>query len=71
MTKKECVNRNIGLTFDFIHQVVDQPEILDTIPNSAELDFIDKDLPVKAKEAAKRKKVIRYKVEHMFELVKG
>jgi hypothetical protein len=65
MTKKEYVNRNIGLTFDFIHQVVDRPEILDTIPNGAELDFIDKDLPIKAKVESKKRKIIRYKVEHL------
>lgn len=71
MTKKEYINRNIGLTFDFIHQVVGHPEILDSIPNGAELDFIDKDLPVKVKVSPKRRKIIRYKVEHMFEPVKG
>ncbi len=71
MTKKEYVNRNIGLTFDFIQQVVDHPEILEAIPNGAELDFIDKDMPFKATGEARGKKVIRYKVEHMFEPVKG
>ena len=71
MTKKEYINRNIGLTFGFIQQVVDHPEILEAIPNGAELDFIDKDMPSKAKGEARGKKIIRYKVEHMFEPVKG
>ena len=71
MTKKEFAERNIGMTFDFIKQIVDHPEIIDSLPDGAELDFIDKDLPFKAKEQRKRKKVVRYKVEHIFEPIKG
>jgi len=66
MTKKECAERNIGKTFDFIRQILEIPDILDTIPAGAELDFIDKDMPFKAKEMVKRKKVARYKVTHVF-----
>ena len=66
MTKKECAERNIGKTFDFIRQILEIPDILDTIPDGAELDFIDKDMPFKAKEMVKRKKVARYKVTHVF-----
>ncbi len=40
MTKKEYTERNIGMTFDFIRQIIDHPEIIDTIPDNAELDFI-------------------------------
>ena len=71
MTKKEFAERNIGMTFDFIKQIIDHPEIIDSLPDGAELDFIDKDLPFKAKEQSKRKKVMRYKVEHIFEPIKG
>ena len=39
MTKKEYVERNIGVTFDFVKHVVDHPEHIDTIPDGAELDF--------------------------------
>lgn len=67
MTKKENVERNIGITFDFIRHLIDHPEIIDTIPNGAELDFIDKDMPFKIKEQDKGKKVARYRVEHIFE----
>ena len=66
MTKKECAERNIGMTFDFIKHLIEHPDVLDTIPNGAELDFIDKDMPFKAKEMVKRKKVARYKVAHIF-----
>ncbi|MCR4321228.1 MAG: hypothetical protein NUV74_12945 [Candidatus Brocadiaceae bacterium] len=71
MTKKEYAERNIGLAFDFIRQIIDHPEILDTIPDNAELDFIDKDAPVKVKPPGKGKKVVLYKVERVFAPVKG
>ena len=67
MTKKEHVERNIGMTFDFIRHLVVCPEIIETIQDGAELDFIDKDMPFKTKEMSKGKKVARYKVEHVFE----
>ena len=40
MTKKEYIDRNIGVTFDFVKHVIDHPELIDTIPDGAELDFI-------------------------------
>ena len=70
MTKKDCAERNIGMTFDFIRQILEIPDILDTIPDGAELDFIDKDMPFKAKEILKKKKVVRYKVVHVFVPIK-
>ena len=71
MTKKEYVERNIGVTFDFVKHIIDHPELMDTIPDGAELDFIDKDIPLKTKEQLKKKRVTRYKVQHTFEPVKA
>lgn len=70
MTKKEYAERNIGMTFDFIRHLIEHPETIDTINDGAELDFIDKDMPFRAKTVS-RKKVARYKVEHIFEPIKG
>jgi hypothetical protein len=56
MTKKEYVERNIGVTFDFVRHMIDHPELVDTIPNGAEFYFIDKNMPVKTK-GQKRKKL--------------
>lgn len=50
MTKKEYIERNIGMTFDFIKQLIDHPEAIESIRDGAELDFIDKDMPVRIKE---------------------
>jgi hypothetical protein len=70
MTKKEYIERNIGMTFDFIKQLIDHPEAIEFIPDGAELDFIDKDMPVKIKEETNGEKIVRYKVEHVFEPIK-
>jgi len=67
MRKKEVVEKNIGITFDFIRYLVDHPEMLDSIPDGAELSFIEKDIPVILKELKKSRKVARYRVEHTFE----
>jgi hypothetical protein len=58
MTKKEKINRNIGLTFDFLRQVADNPGIIDKIPNGSVLEFIEKDFPTV--ETGKRKTKRRY-----------
>ena len=70
MTKKEYIERNIGMTFDFIKQLIDHPEAIESIPDGAELDFIDKDMLIKIKEDTNGGKVARYKVEHVFETIK-
>jgi len=67
MTKKEYADRNIGVTFDFVRHIIDHPEIIDTIPEGAELDFIDKDIKLEIKGPAKSRKIARYKVHHIFE----
>ncbi len=70
MTKKEYIERNIGMTFDFIKQLIDYPEAIESIRDGAELDFIDKDMPVRIKEEIEEESVVRYKVEHVFEQIK-
>jgi hypothetical protein len=71
MTKREYVERNIGMTFDFIKYVIDHPETIESLPNGAELDFIDKDLPFKLKKGTKRGRIAKYKVEHVFGPISG
>ena len=56
MTKKERMSRDIGLTFDFLRQVIDNPKILDKIPNGSTLEFIEKDFP-KLEKAANQSKL--------------
>lgn len=55
MTKKETVSRNIGLSFDFIRQVVKEPGLLDKVPDGSSLEFIEKDF-VKKERVIKEKR---------------
>jgi len=43
MTNKEQVNRNIGLTFDFVHSLMENPKLIDQLPEKFRLEFIEKD----------------------------
>jgi len=43
MTNKEVVNRNIGLSFDFMKQIISNPEILEKIDNKSTIEFLQKD----------------------------
>jgi hypothetical protein len=45
MRKDEIVKKNIGLTFDFIRATVTDPHLLDKIPDGAEIEFLETDLP--------------------------
>lgn len=67
MTKKEIIERNIGMTFDFMRFLVEHPEKVKDIPDHAELQFIDKDFPVKEEEKIPGKKTVLYRASHIFE----
>ena len=54
MTNKEKINRNIGLTFDFIHHLIENPELIETLPDQFKLEFIEKDF-TKIEEIKKNK----------------
>ncbi len=45
MTNKETVNRNIGLLFDFVREIIKNPAIADELPNRCEIEFVEKDFP--------------------------
>lgn len=68
MTNKETTERNIGLTFDFLRQIVKNPSIIDKMPGKSIIEFVQKDIPIKEKETIIRpNKYIRVKRE--FELI--
>jgi hypothetical protein len=45
MTQQETINRNIGLTFDFVNCLLDNPNDLDKLPDNFALEFREKDFP--------------------------
>lgn len=73
MTNKETVERNIGLTFDFVNQLIDKPEYIDQLPEEFDVEFIEKDFPnlernlPSSKSSRMRKKLV--KVRNTFDLL--
>jgi hypothetical protein len=73
MTNKETVERNIGLTFDFVNQFIDQPKLADQLPDEFDVEFIEKDFPnlerkqPVTKSSGIRKKLV--KVRNTFDLL--
>jgi hypothetical protein len=68
MTNKETVTRNVGLSFDFIKQMVKNPTMIDEIENNSTIEFLQKDYP----EREKTKKIIAdkfIKVKRDFEMI--
>lgn len=43
MTHKEKINRNIGLTFDYVNYLIDNKEEVEKLPENFKLEFIEKD----------------------------
>lgn len=68
MTNKEYVDRNIGLTFDFLREVVKDPEVLEKIPDNAILEFVEKDF-TKTERPGSVKPDTFIKVRNQFELI--
>ena len=72
MTNKETVTRNIGLTFDFVNHLVDNPILLESLPDKFNLNFVESDFSIttKRKSLRKRKTVVNekyVKVRNTFE----
>ena len=47
MTNKEIVERKIGLAFDYVNFLIDNPAMVDNLPEKYKLEFIEKDFPSK------------------------
>jgi len=43
MTHKETIERNIGLTFDFVNYLIENKEEIEKLPDNFQLEFIEKD----------------------------
>lgn len=61
MTNKETVNRNIGLTFDLIREIIKNPDLAEKIPNNSSIEFIEKDFETRKKSYPKNSKLLRVK----------
>ena len=65
------LKRNIGLTFDFIRAAVADPHLLDKIPEGAEIEFLETDIPrIETEERAdKGNPPVLFKVERNFQVI--
>ena len=43
MTNKETIERNIGLTFDYVNFLIDNKEEIEKLPDNFKIEFIEKD----------------------------
>ena len=73
MTNKETIERNIGLTFDFVNHLIENPDFVENLPGNFKLEFIEKDFPNVEKKQHKNesnteKKYVR--VRNSFEFSK-
>ncbi len=68
MTNKETIEKNIELTFEFIKQAIEKPDILDEVSDKAEIEFLQKELLSK-KSNGKKYGPQYFKVVHRFEAV--
>ena len=55
MTNTETVERNIGLTMDFVNHLIDNPSVTENLPSKFKLEFIEKDFPNIEKRQANSK----------------
>ena len=68
MTNKETVERNIGLTFDFLRQALRDSTLIDELPNGSVIEFVEKDFTKREiRTSIKSKKYLI--VKSHFELV--
>ena len=66
MKNQEMIQRNITLSFDFLRQIVNNPSILEGIPDGSVIDFIQRDIPaIEGKEKKQPRKM--FKVNYQFE----
>ena len=74
MTNKETITRNIGLTFDFVNHLIDNPELSDTLPDKFKLKFIESDFAsissIPENGAGKKVKDQYVKVKNTFEFAR-
>ncbi len=73
MTNKETVERNIGLTFDFVKHLIDNPEDIKSLSDNFTLEFAEKDFvnkEIKSKDVSAKKSKVGG-VRNSFEFSKG
>lgn len=69
MTNKEQIKRDIVIASDFAEQIIDNPSLLDKIPEGASITFLD-DENIKPEESLDKRPSKKYvKVKRHFEVL--
>ncbi len=69
MTNKEQIQRDIAVAFDFIEQIIDNPELTEKIPDGSAVSFIDDENKKVEKQISQLPSKIYVKVKRHFELL--
>ena len=69
MTNNEKIKRDLAIGLDFVENIIQDPDLLDSIPNGATINFLDNAAPkIEGKEEQKMKR--KYvKVKRKFEVL--
>ena len=68
MTKKESINRNIGLSFDFLKEINNNPALFSKIPKGTTIEFVEKDFPKRESNTPVKRKHKYVRVKNEFEM---
>jgi hypothetical protein len=69
MTNKEQIQRDLAIAFDFVEQIIDNPDILEKIPEGTEITFLDNENVKREKLKGKNTEKKYVKVKRHFEVL--
>ncbi len=69
MKNKEQIQKDIAVAFDFIEQIINNPEMTDKIPEGSTINFIDEENKKTEKLTSKISQRKYVKVKRHFELL--
>ncbi|MFA7490418.1 MAG: hypothetical protein WCY58_06625 [Mariniphaga sp.] len=69
MRNKEQIQRDIAVAFDFIEQIIENPDLTDQIPEGSAISFIDDENKKVEKKSSKIPTKKYVKVKRHFELL--
>ncbi len=69
MQNNEKIKRDLAIGLDFVETIIQNPELLDQIPNGITINFLDKAEPKTETKKEQRIKHKYVKVERKFELL--
>ena len=69
MTNREQIQRDIAVAFDFVEQIIDNPELTDKIPEGSIITFIDEENNKRERYSSKTTQKKYVKVKRHFEVL--